>query len=255
MYVKPESGLQADKSDMHEMMSKWSDPDSSSGETRDHCTIKLDLKSDEAIEVCNALFSSINRGSTKLLKKFGNADPRDKEGNDAVGYVPHEIKVDATNVEITDVYRVQKVVDVERCSLYITQAARWKKGREHVKMVQVYHGTKPTTAWDIIRNGISGFDRSYTSHKAFGDGTYFGLPQVSMYHALKDSPDKRTGCLMASQLYYTKIGCTKGGTRLPRDCDCGGSGTDENMWIFTAVHDMQARPEYLIMFTWKGKQY
>jgi hypothetical protein len=237
------------------MMANWTDPDPSSGAKRGHCLIPIDLNSKEADEVRDTLFRSINKGSTKLLRKLGNADPQDKEGNYAIHYVPEEIKNDAGNLDVTEILRVQKATDIGRCDLYVQQAGEWKGGVEHVKVMDVYHGTKSTIANDIVMHGIAGFDRSQTHSKAFGDGTYFGLPQVSIYHAIKDSPDKRTGCLMASQLYYTKIGCTKNSNRLPRDCDCGGSGTDENAWIYTAVNDLQARPVHLIMFTWKGKQY
>lgn len=235
------------------MMRDWFDPDPSTGKTRDKCYHELDKDSAAYKEVVQELFSRIHQGNSKLFQRAVNNDRYDTEGNSAIDYVPERIRNNALKINVKKVYQVQDLNAVEACALYIRQLKR-TFGEDKAHMIHGYHGTSKDTAFEIVDQPILNFDRSKTIHKACGDGTYFDrLFHVANFHALEHSPDKKTGCIILTEIYYTKIADTSRGKRRPPNCDCGGSnGTKEPQWIVTTTNDNQTRIKNIIEYEWDG---
>jgi hypothetical protein len=233
------------------MMSEWVDPKSWAhkmrGERKDHCAVLLPEGNPVREKVIDGFFRAACEGDSKLFRRTCGRDPRDTEGNAAIDYIGN-FKQTAMDIDILEVYQVQKMVDVDGCNFY-SNFLESTYGKAN--MMYGYHGTDVNTAYKIVEQKGSSFDRSMTITDACGPGVYFGrYPHVSMHHALNGNPNG-TGCLMVSEIYYNKIANTRFKVARPEDFDCGGSGTGEKQWIVTSTKDNQSRPVFLIIFKMK----
>ena len=227
----------------------WTDPDPSTGGTRDNCTIPLDPDSEEAMAVKNQFLHSIYRGASKLRHEKSQG-----LGGSPMSYVSKEIIKDPIQFEFKRVSRVQNKKAEERYKLFCDQLEEEHKGTRKLVEERVYHGSDEKSVTNIARSKLN---RSYTHTQAFGLGAYVATePFVAIHHALikPQAGGRKIGYIAVCKMSSTKIGYTQTGDKEPpAGCDCGGSSDGYDAWFRIIFDDNQSCPIYIIEFEWFGR--
>ena len=236
----------------------WEIPDPSKGEegSREECVIELSKDSIEYKMVEKELRAGADRGSTEYMRYGGGG------GHHSISYVKAEIQRNPQDWEITKVFRIQNATS------YIhgeTHAMKLKaRGAGSIQRILAFHGTDKKSAHENIAK--EGFNRNFTKNHAYGRATYHArATQLALQHALLKTPQREDGCIVVSEIIFSKIGvtdqhslepppgCDLGGcSNGPIARDLGGPSNGPNACILASFNDNQAVAKYIAEFKWTG---
>jgi hypothetical protein len=226
----------------------WTNPDPSTGKTRENCIIPIDLESAEAMAVKNEFLFSIHRGASKVRNEKVHGFARSP-----IGYISKHILSDSLGFEFLEISRVQNKKAEERYKLFCDHLVEDHKGTRKVVEERVYHGSDEDS---VTKIALSKLNRSYTHTKAYGAGAYAAAePFAAIHHALNKphAGGRKIGYIVVCKMSSTKIGHTfTGDNEPPAGCDCGGSSDGYDAWFRIIFDDNQACPIYIIKFEWFG---